>query len=34
MTHSNSPFLGIANVAMAATPLIAVVMTIVQYLAR
>jgi hypothetical protein len=33
MTQSNS-FLGIANVAMAATPLVAVVMTIIQYLAR
>jgi hypothetical protein len=34
MTQANSPFLGFANFAMAATPLLAVVMTAIQYLAR
>ena len=34
MTQVNSPFLSVANFAMAATPLFAVVLTVIQYLAR
>ena len=34
MTNTHSSFLSVANIAMAATPLFAVILTAVQYLAH
>jgi hypothetical protein len=34
MTHSHNSFLNVANFAMAATPLLAVIVAYIQYVAR